>query len=547
MSDVFISYSRKDKAFVEHLYQALKEQGRETWVDWHAIEWTEDWWQAIQRGIEGTNTFVFVLSPNSVESAVCRDEINHAVKHNKRLIPIVYQPVEAQQVHEALGKLNWLFFCDADRFVEMFGELVRSIDMDLEYVKGHTRLLEKAIEWNQQTRNESFLLRGVDLQTAEAWLVKGASKQPQPTQLQGEYISASRAAEIQRQQAEARRQQVFMAGVGMFAFLAFGAAAVAVQQRQVAERRGINAELNAQSLTAINLLESNLGIEALVEGLKAGQKLKSATQEVEPETAMRVVSALRQIVYSVHEQNRLEGHGNTIESVSFSPDGKTIATGSWDNTVKLWNLKGEELKTLKGHRDVVRSVSFSPDGKTIATGSEDATIKLWNLEGKELKTLKGHGSHILCVSFSPDGKTIVTGSGDRTAKLWNLEGKELKTLKGHDVFVASVSFSPDGKTIVTGSGDTTAKLWNLEGKELKTLKGHRSAVKSVNFSPDGKTIATGSEDYTAKLWNLEGKELKTLKGHSGYITSVSFSPDGKTIATGSWDDTVKLWNLEGRN
>jgi hypothetical protein len=106
ISDVFISYSRKDKGFVERLHTALQAQGRETWVDWDAIKWTEDWWSAIERGIEGTNTFVFVISPDSIESKHCREEIDHAVKHNKRLVPVVYREVEAALVHNALGKLN---------------------------------------------------------------------------------------------------------------------------------------------------------------------------------------------------------------------------------------------------------------------------------------------------------------------------------------------------------------------------------------------------------------------------------------------------------
>jgi WD40 repeat protein len=109
----------------------------------------------------------------------------------------------------------------------------------------------------------------------------------------------------------------------------------------------------------------------------------------------------------------------------FSPDGKTIATGSSDNTMKLWNLNGQVLQTFKGHSSVVLSVVFSPDGKTIATGSHDNTVKLWNLNGQVLQTFKGHSSVVLSVVFSPDGKTIATGSGDKTAKLWNLDLDDL--------------------------------------------------------------------------------------------------------------------------
>ncbi|MBE8991283.1 AAA-like domain-containing protein, partial [Nostoc sp. LEGE 12450] len=302
-----------------------------------------------------------------------------------------------------------------------------------------------------------------------------------------------------------------------------------------AEKQKENADIIAKALTTDSMQASDLNIEALIEGLKIGQQVKKLGKDVDPETRMRAIATLQKSFYSIREHNRLEGHSSYVYSVAFSLDGKTIASGSEDNTVRLWNLAGQELKTLKGHSSSVNSVAFSPDGKTIASGSSDNTVRLWNLAGQELKTLKGHSSSVLSVAFSPDGKTIASGSNDNTVRLWNLAGQELKTLKGHSSSVLSVAFSPDGKTIASGSKDNTARLWNLAGQELKTLKGHSSYVLSVAFSPDGKTIASGSGDNTVRLWNLAGQELKTLKGHSSYVLSVAFSPDGKTIASGSND------------
>ena len=193
MSDVFISYSRKDKPFVQKLHKALRSQQRQTWVDWDAIEWTENWWQAIERGIEGTNTFVFVISPDSVMSQHCRNEIDHAVKHHKRLVPIVYRETDPGLVHEALRKLNWLFFRIDDPFEPTLRELIKAIETDLEYVKAHTRILQRAIEWDRADRNESFVLRGDDLKAAEKWLMQ--EKPPEPTELQRQYIQAGRMTE----------------------------------------------------------------------------------------------------------------------------------------------------------------------------------------------------------------------------------------------------------------------------------------------------------------------------------------------------------------
>ncbi|KAM3101763.1 TIR domain-containing protein, partial [Phormidesmis sp. 146-20] len=494
MTDVFLSYSRKDKAFVQTLHDALKAEQREIWVDWQAIPLTADWWQEIERGIEGTNTFVFVISPDSIASDICRKEIDHAVKHNKRLVPIVHREgFDMTAVHPMLSKYNWLFFRETDEFDRGFADLVEAIETDLEYVRSHTRLTERAVEWEGKQRNESFLLRGMDLAGAEDWLVQGASKQPQVTELQGEYIKASRQAETLRQRVEARRQRAFVVGVGAFALVAAGAAVFAFQQQQeavaqkqeaqeksleaevqkveaqkqsqraeresqtaqaekaraegalkqaeaakrtaeartretrvalaraetarqgeaqqrqvaqqrqqealkakavadqktveaqqqrdsaetqkrnalvatdLAEKRRKNAELGAQSLTSLNLLASDLRLESLAEGLKAGHKLKQwekDVKDVDARTPIQVKAALQQVVYQINERNRLKGHSGIVWSVSFSPDGKTIATGSHDRTVKLWDLQGRELQTLKGHGGSVKSVSFSPDGKT---------------------------------------------------------------------------------------------------------------------------------------------------------------------------------------
>jgi WD40 repeat protein len=235
-------------------------------------------------------------------------------------------------------------------------------------------------------------------------------------------------------------------------------------------------------------------------------------------------------------------HSDSVVAVAFSSDG-TLASASND-TVRLWDTAGKELPALSGHSRV-NSVAFSPDGKTLASASWDTTVKLWETAtGKELGTLVGHSYAVSGVAFSPDGKALASTSADKTVKLWDIHtGKELATLFGHSDSVIAVTFSLDGKTLATASADKTVKLWDIDSrKELATLTGHSAYVSGVVFSPDGKTLASASADKTVKLWNIATRrELVTLAGHTSAIFAVAFTPDGKTLASASGDKTVRLW------
>ncbi|MDM3852897.1 MAG: hypothetical protein PT119_23670 [Aphanizomenon gracile PMC627.10] len=262
------------------------------------------------------------------------------------------------------------------------------------------------------------------------------------------------------------------------------------------------------------------------------------------------ISIIASLPSGIFLERTITGHSGSVRSVAFSPDGQTLASGSEDKTIKLWNVKtGNLLQTLIGHSDTV-SVAYSPDGQTLASGSNDYTIKLWDVKtGNLLQTLTGHSGAVNSVAYSPDGQTVASGSWDKTIKLWNVKtGNLLQTLASS---VNSVAYSPDGQTVASGNWGKTIKLWNVKtGNLLQTLA---SSVNSVAYSPDGQTVASGSNDYTIKLYTIKlwdvktGNLLQTLIGHSHTVTSVAYSPDGQTLASGSSDRTIKLWNVKTGN
>lgn len=248
------------------------------------------------------------------------------------------------------------------------------------------------------------------------------------------------------------------------------------------------------------------------------------------------------------EIRTLKGHSDLVYSVAISPDSQTLVSSSKDNTVKVWNLKtGKDVRNLKGHKSYVNSVAISLDNQTIASGSYDTTIKIWNLKtGQLIRTMTGHSSTVLCVSLSPNGQTLASGSADQTIKLWNLNtGKELRTLIGHSGDINSIAFSPDGKTLASGSDDKSVRVWNPNtGRAVRTFTGHLGDINSIAFSPDGQTLASGGDDKTIKLWNLTtGEELPTIRGHLDSVYSVTFSPNGKFLVSGSKDKTIKIWRV----
>jgi WD40 repeat protein len=263
--------------------------------------------------------------------------------------------------------------------------------------------------------------------------------------------------------------------------------------------------------------------------------------------ALLFVSAGTYIEYRAANQTlllTLTGHGDQAGSVSFTPDGKTIAAGGWDAAVEFWDTSNGQLQPPAISDFYGHAAPFSPDGKWIAGGSNN-DVKLWDSGSRRiLRTYSGHTDKVLTVAFSPDGKALASGGSDHIVFLWNVAGNQPgRRLIGHDDQVYSVAFSPDGDWVASAGFDKKVIVWDVaSGQPKKTLTGANKMTAAI-FSPDRGWLATAGWDGNVTVWDIDTwQAVRVFPGTGQIVTSIAFSPNGKLLVSGGYDNTVKIWN-----
>jgi len=603
MADVFISYAREDMPFVRDLYAALTSQGNDAWVDWEGIIPTDQWRDEIRAAIEAAHTFVFVISPSSVASAMCMEELSCAVEMKRRLVPILLSAVADTLVPHALREVQWIVFQQNAPRDQPLKQLVDIIDKDLPWLRLDRRLDLRSREWQHRNRDTSLLLSGTELEEAQRWATQGATGARRPSELQLEFVAASAAAERYGRANTLAQQSRHYISTQQDLALLLGVEAIQLANT-VSARSSLCAALQAHPYldtwmrmpdeASVSALAFTSDGSLLAAGTVAGninlwdvasRRLCLQLTPYQWPTALdRIHGIVDSVAFSPDGRMLAAAVGSSvvlwtvltriqvgpiqstpypITSMAFSPDGKLLAWGSTDRFIRLAKVGSIAFHPnapvpfqgdiLAGHAGRISALIFNPDGAILASSGEEKSIRLWDVPNKvQLAELQWHGDSIPGLAFNSSGTLLASGSFDGNAVLWDVASRQPagKAMAHDSSGITAVAFDSSGKMLASSARNGSVALWDTESRNrIALLSGHDGRALRLAFSPAEPSLASGGTDAAAILWDVSTRSrlVREIPAHDERVCHVAFSQDGKMVATGAWDGRILLSGWSGAN
>lgn len=550
--DVFLSYAREDADFAEgQLSRALQGRGKDVWIDVEDIrDGASDWRANVWAGIEAATAMVFVLSPDSLASTVCGEELARADELNKRIIPVLHRPVDGLPVPAALERPNWIFARDGDDFEVSATTLVAAIELDEPWVERHARLAQRTGEWLRNDRDRSFLLHGNDLRSAERWLDDRDAHHEAPTADQISYITAGR-------RAAARRQRALLAATAMVLAVTVVLAVAALVQRS----RAIDQRSRANDRAQVARAQARAGqsIASLSRDPEESLRLALAALDVrsdEPEARYALQAAVSSAGWT--RLLRIPGSGRAgLTDAEFSGDGRRVATAGANGRTVVWDVAtGRRLaEVAQGGR--VNTVQLSPDGRRLLTAGDDGTARLWDAgTGRALHVLRTRRSDgpTWAATFGAGGTRILTVS-QSAGQVWDAaSGALLHTLPNFGGFQGTIQMSLDGRRVVTsGKAPGSVKVWDVaSGRNIATLRDRAARRDGATLvfallSADGRRVMTlNATRSTLVVWQGRRRIARfTFPTTQGQLFDFDFSRDGRRVLAAG-DGGVIVYSVRPR-